>query len=222
MKIGNLNGIPWYARLAIFVVLAGFVYAGFWYLVTSSTRKDTKGLLEQIGQLQKANAEAQIASQRLNEFRTAYKNKQEEMEELRALLPEQRELTNVLQGIQDRARSTGLSLRKFTPKDDVQQDFYSGKRIDVSVQSSFGGMRAFFDQMAHYQRIVSITNFEIKQMDKQANNKTVEARFDLTAYYVSAEKAQQTQAAQTSNAQTAPANGTTQAVQQAVTPAKKD
>ena len=48
MRIGNLSGIPWYARLAIFVVIAGFVYAGFWYFVTSGTRKETKGLLEQV------------------------------------------------------------------------------------------------------------------------------------------------------------------------------
>jgi len=220
MKIGNLNGTPWYARLLIFVAMAGAVYAGFWYFVTSGTRKETKGLQEQISVLQKANTEAQIASQRLNEFRTAYKNKQEQLEELRALLPEQRELTKVLEGIQDRARTAGLSLRKFTPKDDVQQDFYSGKRIDVSVQSSFAGLRSFFDQMAHYQRIVSITNFEIKQLDKQATNKTVEARFDLTAYYVSSEKLQK-QAATRSGikpaAQTAP---TSQGAPQATAPGK--
>lgn len=190
MKIGSLNNIPWYARFAIFVALAVGLYAGFWYFVTRGTRKDTKDLTDQISVLQKANMEAQIASQRLSEFRTAYKNKQEELEELRALLPEQRELTKVLEGIQDRARSTSLQVRKFTPKDDVQQDFYSGKRIDVAVQSSFSGLRAFFDQMAKYQRIVSISNFEIKQLDKQAMNKTLEARFDLTAYYVSSEKLQ--------------------------------
>lgn len=190
MKIGSLNNIPWYARLAIFVALGIGLYAGFWYFVTRGTRKDTKDLTDQISVLQKANMEAQIASQRLNEFRTAYKNKQEELEELRALLPEQRELTKVLEGIQDRARSTSLQVRKFTPKDDVQQDFYSGKRIDVAVQSSFSGLRAFFDQMAKYQRIVSISNFEIKQLDKQGMNKTLEARFDLTAYYVSSEKLQ--------------------------------
>jgi Tfp pilus assembly protein PilO len=189
MKL-SLNKIPWYARFAIFMALALGVYAGFWYFVTRGTRQKTKDLNEQIAVLQKANMEAQIASQRLAEFRTAYKNKQEELDELRALLPEQRELTNVLQGIQDRARSTSLQLRKFTPKDDVQQDFYSGKKIDVAVQSSFAGLRSFFDQMAKYQRIVSITNFEIKQMDKQLMNKTVEARFDLTAYYVSSEKLQ--------------------------------
>ena len=220
MKIGNLNGIPWYARLLIFVAMAGAVYAGFWYFVTSGTRKETKGLQEQISVLQKANTEAQIASQRLNEFRTAYKNKQEQLEELRALLPEQRELTKVLEGIQDRARTAGLSLRKFTPKDDVQQDFYSGKRIDVSVQSSFAGLRSFFDQMAHYQRIVSITNFEIKQLDKQATNKTLEARFDLTAYYVSSEKLQKQAATQSGTKPAAQNAPTTQAAPPATAPGK--
>jgi Tfp pilus assembly protein PilO len=190
MKIGSLNNIPWYVRLVVFVAVALGVYAGFWYFVTRGTRKDTKELTEKIEVLKKANMEAQAASQRLNEFRTAYKNKQEELEELRALLPEQRELTNVLQGIQDRARMTSLQLRKFTPKDDVQQDFYSGKKIDVAVQSTFSGLRSFFVQMAKYQRIVSITNFEVKQLDKQLANKTLEARFDLTAYYVSSEKLQ--------------------------------
>jgi Tfp pilus assembly protein PilO len=216
MSIGNLNNIPWYLRLGIFGVIALSVYGGFWYFVTSGTRKATKDLQEQISVLQKANAEAQIASQRLNDFRAAYKNKQEELEELRALLPEQRELTKVLEGIQDRAHMTGLSLRKFVPKDDVQQDFYSGKRIDVSVQSTFAGLRAFFDQMAHYQRIVSITNFELKQMDKQAASKTVEARFDLTAYYVSTEKLQKQNANQPNGTPATPTTATTDAVKDAV------
>ena len=112
MRIGNINSLPWYLRLGLFAAVALSVYGGFWYLVTKGTRKETKDLQDQISVLQKANAEAQIASQRLNEFRTAYKNKQEELEELRALLPEERELTKVLEGIQDRARTSGLSLRK--------------------------------------------------------------------------------------------------------------
>jgi len=221
MKIGNMNSLPWYVRLGIFSALALVVYGVFWYFVTRGTRKDTRALQDQISVLQKANAEAQIASQRLSEFRAAYKNKQEELEELKALLPEQRELTKVLEGIQDRAKSTGLSLRKFSPKEDMQQDFYSGKKIDVSVQSSFAGLRSFFDQMAHYQRIVSISNFEIKQLDNQVTAKTVEARFDLTAYYASSENLQKQNANQSkqnpaSSPAANPAAATSQAVQQAV------
>jgi Tfp pilus assembly protein PilO len=111
---------------------------------------------------------------------------------LKALLPEQRELTMVLQGIQDRARSNGLVLSRFTPKEDIQQDNYSGKKIEVTVVSGFAGLRAFFEQLAHYQRIVSITNFELKQLENQSLTKTVDARFDLTAYYVPSERLQNT------------------------------
>lgn len=190
MKKGNFKTLPWYVRLAVFLGIALVVYAAFWYLITRSTRNDTKELNAKIAELLPKNAQAQIAQQRLNEFRKIYAARQEEYEELKALLPEQRELTTVLQGVQDRARTTSLSVRKFSPKDDVQQDFFSGKNIEVGVTSSFAGLRAFFEQMAHYQRIVSITNFEIKQLDKQSLGKTVDARFDMTAYYVSAEKLQ--------------------------------
>ena len=205
MKTGNLQTLPWYVRLAIFGAVAIALYAGFWYFVTRGTKAETRELNAKIAELLPKNAQAQIAAQRLNEFRAIYKAREEEYDELKALLPEQRELTTVLQGIQDRARSSNLSLRKFNPKDDIQQDFYSGKRIEVSVTSSFVSLRAFFEQMAHYQRIVSISNFEIKQLDKQSPDKTVDARFDLTAYYVSAEKLQKQAAPRPAGPAPAPA-----------------
>jgi Tfp pilus assembly protein PilO len=190
MKLGKLPALPWYLRLVAFLMIGGVMYAGFWYFVTSGTRKETKAMEDEIAQLRPRNAQAAIVQQNLNNFKAAYKAREEEYAELKALLPEQRELTMVLQGIQDRAKGSGLVLTRFNPKEDLQQDNYSGKKIEVSVQSGFTGLRAFFDQLAHYQRIVSITNFELKQLDKQSLTKTVDARFDLTAYYVSSERLQ--------------------------------
>jgi len=190
MKLGKLPALPWYLRLVMFLFIGGAMYAGFWYFVTSGTRQETASMAEDIAKLKKQNAQSQIVQQNLNNFKAAYKAREEEYAELKALLPEQRELTNVLQGIQDRARGNGLVLTKFNPKEDLQQDNYSGKKIEVTVVSGFSGLRAFFEQLAHYQRIVSITNFELKQLDKQSLTKTVDARFDLTAYYVSSENLQ--------------------------------
>jgi Tfp pilus assembly protein PilO len=190
MKLGKLPSLPWYLRLVAFLLVGGLMYAGFWYFVTSGTRTETKTMTAEIERLRPLNAQAQIVSQNLNNFKATYKAREEEFAELKAQLPEQRELTMVLQGLQDRARNSGLVLTRFNPKEDVQQDNYSGKKIEVSVVSGFAGLRAFFEQMAHYQRIVSITNFELKQLDKQSLTKTVDARFDLTAYYVSSERLQ--------------------------------
>src|SRR5262249_22057882 len=190
MKLGKLQVLPWYMRVAAFIAVAAVLYAGFWYFVTRGTRNETKSMEAEIAQLLPRNAQAQIASQRLNEFRAMYKAREEEYDELKALLPEQRELTMVLQGVQDRVHNTGLVLTRFNAKEDILQDNYSGKKIEVNVISSFAGLRAFFEQLAHYQRIVSVTNFELKQLDKQSPSKTVDARFDLTAYYVSSERLQ--------------------------------
>ncbi len=209
MKLGKLQNFPWYLRLVVFMAIGGALYAGFWYFITSGTRAATQTMDTEIARLRPLNAQAQIVSQNLNNFKAVYKAREEEYAELKALLPEQRELTMVLQGIQDRARSSGLVLSKFNPKEDIQQDNYSGKKIEVTVVSGFAGLRSFFEQLAHYQRIVSITNFELKQLDKQTLNKTVDARFDLTAYYVSSEnlQAQQPQPANAKGAAggTAPA-----------------
>lgn len=190
MKLGKLPALPWYVRLVVFFAVAGLVYGVFWYFVTSGTRAETKTMNDEIAQLRPRNAQAQIVSQNLNNFKATYKAREEEYAELKALLPEQRELTMVLQGIQDRARGNGLVLKRFNPKEDLQQDNYSGKKIEVIVVSGFAGLRAFFEQLAHYQRIVSITNFELKQLEKQSLTKTVDARFDLTAYYVSSDRLQ--------------------------------
>src|SRR5215216_7451944 len=206
MRIGKLPSLPWYLRLVAFLAIGGVMYAGFWYFVTSGTRKETKDMEDEIAQLRPKNAQAAIVQQNLNNFKAAYKAREEEFAELKALLPDQRELTMVLQGIQDRAKNNGLVLTKFNPKEDVQQDNYSGKKIEVSVVSGFAGLRAFFEQLAHYQRIVSITNFELKQLEKQSLTKTVGARFDLTAYYVSSERLQsQAPAAKPASGGAAPA-----------------
>jgi type IV pilus assembly protein PilO len=190
MKIGNLHELPWYFRVAIFGGIAVVLYAGFWYFMTKGMHEEVETLRTEVASLKQKNASAQIDSQRLANFKALYQSKQQEYDDLKALLPEQRELTNVLQGIQDRAHNARLVLKSFSPKDDFQEDFYNGKKISVGVTSSFSSLREFFELMARYQRIVSISNFEIKQLEKPAQGKTIDATFELTAYYVSAESLQ--------------------------------
>jgi type IV pilus assembly protein PilO len=205
-KLETLQDKPWYLQFVIFGTVALALYGGFWYFMTSGTRAETRELEEKVATLRQANARAQIASQRLNEFKVSYERAQADYDDLKALLPEQRELTMVLQGVQERARGR-LSVRRFSPKDDVQQDFYTGKPIEVEVTGTYNNLGAFYAQMAAYQRIVSITDFKVVQVKEQAGGKTIDAQFLLTAYYVSPEKLQSTTNAAAKPAAVTPANG---------------
>ena len=208
LKLDSLQQKAWYLQFAIFGLVALLIYGGFWYFVTSGTREETKTLQAQVDKLQQENARAQIASQRLNDFKATYARAQADYEDLKALLPEQRELTTVLQGLQDRARGR-LSVTRFTPKDDVQQDFYAGKPVEIEVSSSYNNLGAFFAQIAAYQRIVSISDFKVSRMKDQNAAKTVDAQFLLTAYYASNEKLQNTAKPAAPTVPSAPAAATT-------------
>lgn len=204
LKLDALQQKPWYFQFAIFGFVALLIYGGFWYFITSPTRDETKDLQSQVDKLQQENARAQIASQRLNDFKAAYASAQVDYDDLKALLPEQRELTTVLQGLQDRARGR-LSVTRFTPKDDIQQDFYAGKPVEIEVSSTYNNLGAFFAQIAAYQRIVSISDFKLSRMKEQNSGKTVDAQFLLTAYYASSEKLQTTAKPATAQTPAAPA-----------------
>src|SRR5919206_1185132 len=125
-RLESLQQQPWFMQLGLMLVVAALLYTGFWFGVTKSTRQETSQIQAQVDELLAANAKAQIAQQRLSEFKAAYARAQADYEDLKALLPEQRELTNVLAGIEERARDR-MMLQRFLPQADFQQEYYSGK-----------------------------------------------------------------------------------------------
>ncbi|MGB7207919.1 MAG: type 4a pilus biogenesis protein PilO [Pyrinomonadaceae bacterium] len=181
--IEKLKNLKWHLQLLLLVTIASLLYFAVYYFITSETRVEIATLTDQVSQLQAKNEAARIATQRINEFRALYASKAMEYEELKVLLPEQREITNVLQGLQDNANDSKMIVMRFSPKDDTQQDAITAKAVEVEVDSNFTNLRAFFDKMAKLPRIVSISDFKINQLDKQSPEKTIHAMFVLKAYY---------------------------------------
>ncbi len=185
--IEKLKNMKWHFQLILMVGIAALLYMTVWYFVTSVTREEVAKLSEQVTQLQAKNEAARVATQRINEFRALYASKADEYDELKVLLPEQREITNVLQGLQDNAKDSRLIVMRFSPRDDTQKDSIMAKPVEIEVDSNFTNVRAFFEKMAKLPRIVSISDFKLNQLDKQTAEKTLHAQFLLTAYYADPE-----------------------------------
>jgi len=183
----RLKNLEWYWQLLILVTAGAIVWFLVYYFFTSETRAEIASLNDQIEQLKAKNQAAQQATERINEFRALYATKQAEYEELKVLLPEEREITNVLQGLQDTARESRLIVMRFSPREDVQQEGLMAKPVEVEVDSNFNNLRVFFDRMAKLPRIVSITDFSLRQLQEQTADRTLHAQFLLTAYYAAPE-----------------------------------
>jgi len=185
--LDKLKNLQWHFQLLLLVAIATLLYLSVWYFFTSVTREQVRVKNEEVATLQAKNEAARVATQRINEFRALYASKSVEYEELKVLLPEQREITNVLQGLQDNARDSKMIVMRFSPRDDTQQDVIMAKPVEIEVDSNFANLRAFYDKMAQLPRIVSISDFKINQLDKQTAVKTLHATFLLTAYYADSE-----------------------------------
>jgi len=185
--IEKLKNLKWHFQLILLVAIAGLLYFSVYYFVTSVTREEVATLTNEVQQLRAKNEAAKLATQRINEFRALYASKVAEYDELKVLLPEQREITNVLQGLQDNARDSRMIVMRFSPREDSQKDSIMAKPVEVEVDSNFTNIRAFFEKMAKLPRIVSISDFKINQLDKQTAEKTLHAQFLLTAYYADPE-----------------------------------
>lgn len=183
----KFKALGWYIQLIVLVGIASMLYLSVWYFVTSGTRAEIQALEDQVAQKTAQNETARIATQRINEFRSLYASKSQEYDELKVLLPEQREITNVLQGLQDTAGDSRLVVMRFTPREDTQQDSIMAKPVEIEVDSNFNNLRDFFEKMAKLQRIVSISDFKLMTLTNQTDSRTLHAQFLLTAYYASPE-----------------------------------
>jgi type IV pilus assembly protein PilO len=183
----KFKALAWHMQLIVLVGIAALVYLSVWYFVTSGTRTEIQALEDQIAQKTSQNEAARIATQRINEFRSLYASKSQEYDELKVLLPEQREITNVLQGLQDTAGESRLVVMRFTPREDSQQEYIMAKPVEIEVDSNFTSLRDFFEKMAKLQRIVSITDFKLMTLNNQSESRTLHAQFLLTAYYATPE-----------------------------------
>ncbi|MGH9819444.1 MAG: type 4a pilus biogenesis protein PilO, partial [Pyrinomonadaceae bacterium] len=143
--LDKIKNLKWHFQLLLLVSIAALAYGAVYYFVTSETRAEISALNDQIAAQQAKNAAAKMATEHINEFRALYASKQQEYDELKVLLPEQREITNVLEGLQDNARSSRMTVVRFSPRDDAPQAGVIAKPVEVEVDSNFNNLRSFFD-----------------------------------------------------------------------------
>ena len=57
MKIGNINEMPWYYRLAVFGAVALATYGGFWYFMTKGMHEEVDTLKQEVASLSQTHGE---------------------------------------------------------------------------------------------------------------------------------------------------------------------
>jgi type IV pilus assembly protein PilO len=181
--------LTWYYQMLILLLLAGLLYLAADYLLYSDKRAETVKIKEQVEVLKTKNQQGSIIRQNLADTEKTLKEKREEIDRLRDLLPDAVEISRVYDSIKDFLREQRLELKRFVHLKTAPADFYTAQPIQIEVTGSYDSLGQFFSRLGFFTRIVSVTDVEVKSAEDNAQEvgRSINALFTVTAYYIAPE-----------------------------------
>lgn len=149
-------------RILIFigtVVLFGGAFYALDYMPKAEEIANGK---DNVSRLEQQLRTVKIRAGSLQKFRDEYAKVQEQFKEAAELLPDKREIPNLLKSISQQGLDAKLEFRLFSPQPEKPKDFYMEIPVSMEVRGGYRNVLDFFDRVGRMDRIVNILNIRMK------------------------------------------------------------
>ena len=149
-------------RILIFigsVVLFGGAFYALDYMPKAEEIANAK---DDVDRLEQQLRTVKIRARSLQKFKDEYAKVQKLFQEAAKLLPDKREIPNLLKNISQQGLDAKLEFRYFSPQPEKPKDFYMEIPVSMKVRGEYRNVLDFFDRVGRMDRIVNILNIRIK------------------------------------------------------------
>jgi len=109
---------------------------------------------------------------------------------VKAQLPEQKEIPELLRQVSNLGRDSGLDVTLFRQKEEILLDLYAEVPVEMAVRGGYHQIALFFDKVRHLDRIVNVSDLSLKNPQPAEGQMYVEASFFATTYRFLSEEEQ--------------------------------
>ena len=181
LKTG-LEGKPWYFGAGVGLVLGGLIFGlGYWQFIQPIKEEIVRGD-QTLADLQTKIQEGRAAKQQLPKFREEVRQLELELDKLLRILPARRNTPDLLRRIRALAEQGDFALKRFTPKDLQDKEFFSEWPIEVAVDGTYHNLALFFDRISRFSRIINIENLQISAVPDPKSAYTISANFNAKTF----------------------------------------
>ena len=145
--------------LAGAVVLFGGVFVYFVHIPKTTEIAKTK---KNITKLNQRLTRAIKRSKKLPKLNAEMALRDTQYQEALRLLPDKKEIPNILRKITELANDAKLEFRIFVPKRERRRKLYFEIPIPIEVRGRYHNVAVFFDKIGHMQRIMNIKNVSMR------------------------------------------------------------
>jgi type IV pilus assembly protein PilO len=179
----SLSKLPWYGQIAAFVLVSVGSIVGFWQFYASEYRADINLRRERLNQLRVEIDRGVRTARQLPEFQGQVTDLERRLESLRAILPEEKDVADILRRVQGLATQSSLTIQRFTPQAPKQQPLYQELPFRLVAEGRYHDLGAFFDRVAKFPRIINVSEMSIKaRPNADPTGPTIIAEYTATTF----------------------------------------
>jgi type IV pilus assembly protein PilO len=178
----SLSKLPWYGQALTFGVLSIAAAFAFWTVYAQETATSNEFKQAQLVTLQAEIDRGRAAERRLPEFRRELAALEGQMSRLRAVLPEERDVADLLRRVQAMATESSLTILGFNPKPVAKKALYVEWPISLRLEGTYHDLGAFLERVSKFPRIINVDNLTVRAADKQSSSSTITVECTATTF----------------------------------------
>jgi type IV pilus assembly protein PilO len=178
----SLSKLPWCAQIGAFVVVCAGAGFGFWYFYVSEVQADITLRQTRLTGLRADIARGVATARRLPEFQAQVEQLEQRLENLRQVLPEEKDVADILRRIQGLATQSNLTIQRFTPLAPVQQQLYAEIPYRLQAEGTYHNLGYFFERISKFPRIINVGEILIRPKTPGEAGVTILAECTATTF----------------------------------------
>jgi type IV pilus assembly protein PilO len=150
---------PWYLQALVFFALA-LVVIGLGEYVPMSPVADLRNTLDadhtKESDLNRQVSELQVYERRNAEFKLEMAALEKQLDTLKTIVPEEKELDEFMRLLQGAAAASGIQIRRMTAVAVVPKDYYYELPFSIEVDGPYFNIEDFFSRLSRLSRIINV------------------------------------------------------------------
>lgn len=177
--------LKWQLQVVIVLLICGGALGGVYYYLLTPIADEIKAKEGQAATLQ-----AQVDKMRALEAKYAQFKKETEilakrLDELKKILPQDKEIEQILSLVQQSARNAGLKIERGISKPVVDHDVYSEWPMEMQVLGTYHNLGEFLEKLRALPRIVNVGKLRVDaraSKNEEGSPTTIGANYEATTF----------------------------------------
>lgn len=157
----GMNRLPWWGQLLVFVSVAGLIVGGYYYMWEWPQQAQVDIRRAELAAIQGRIDKGLETARKLPEFRAQVGDLEAKLEGLKAILPGEKDVADLLRRIQTLAAQSNLTIRHFRPRAITAKQLHAEWPIEIEVEGAYHNVGLFLDRVAKLPRIINVGSIEM-------------------------------------------------------------